>query len=256
LTAGQKVDTDINGRIYILDPDRNTLRLFTKARASEREIGGAGWQNDQFDRPAGLWARNGIDVFVADYGNHRIQRFDRNLNYVSTLYTRENANPEERFGYPTDVALSRLGDLFVCDAENGRIVKVNRFTLVERTFGGFGAGSGRLYAPTQIECGPQDHVYVVDGNRVLVFDNFGNFLKNLLGGTFRPPVSIHADASGVMVVDSTSLFRFDKEERPAVMLPVEEALGMKGIDVLSLSSSQDSIYVLGKNRLQAVVKWQ
>ena len=142
-TSRGQLDVDIYGNIYILNTDRNTLKLFAKDRSLKREVGGSGWENDQFDRPSGLWARNGIDVFVADYGNHRIQRFDRHLSYVSTLYARENPDPDERFGYPTDVAVSRLGDLFICDSENSRIVKVNRFTQVERTFGGFSAGNYR-----------------------------------------------------------------------------------------------------------------
>ena len=36
-----------------------------------------------------------------------------------------------------------------------------------------------MYSPTQVECGPKDHVYVVDGARLLVFDNFGNFLRTI-----------------------------------------------------------------------------
>ncbi|MBM2840890.1 MAG: hypothetical protein HW412_1418, partial [Bacteroidetes bacterium] len=249
---GQRIDVDIYVNIYILNPDRNTLKLFTRGPTPAREIGGAGWENDQLDRPAGIWARNGIDVFVADYGNHRIQRFDRNLNYVSTLRTRENPNPDERFGYPTDVALSRLGDLFICDTENSRIVKVNRFTLLERTFGGFGAGRGRLYSPAQVECGPQDHVYVVDGARILVFDNFGNFLRDLLAGALHPPLSLYASTAGIMVIDSATVFCFDKDERPVCSLPVVETVGMKGSDVRSFAFSQDSIFVLGRKGVLTV----
>jgi hypothetical protein len=250
--AGQGIDIDIYGNIYVLNPDRNTLKLLSKDRSLVREIGGAGWENDQFDRPAGIWARNGIDVFVADYGNHRIQRFDRKLNYISTLYTRENPNPDERFGYPSDVALSRLGDLFICDTENSRIVKVNRFSQVERTFGGFGAGQGRLYSPTKVECGPQDHVYVVDGARVLVFDNFGNFLRDLVAGAIRSPVSLYANTAGIMVIDSATVFCFDKEERPVCSLPAMETVGMRGSDVRSFAFSQDTIFVLCAKGLLSV----
>jgi hypothetical protein len=250
--AGQGIDIDIYGNIYVLNPDRNTLKLLSKDRVLVREIGGAGWKNDQFDRPTGIWARNGIDVFVADYGNHRIQRFDRKLNYISTLFTRENPNPDERFGYPSDVALSRLGDLFICDTENSRIVKVNRFSQVERTFGGFGAGQGRLYSPTKVECGPQDHVYVVDGARVLVFDNFGNFLRDLVAGAIRSPVSLYANTAGIMVIDSVTVFCFDKEERSVCSLPATETVGMRGSDVRSFAFSQDSIFVLCARGLLSV----
>ena len=91
---GTKVDVDLYGNIYVINSDLNTLTLFSKEGTMVRRIGGSGWLNDQFDRPAGVWARNGIDLFIADYGNHRIQRFDRNLNYVSTFYTRDSDNPE------------------------------------------------------------------------------------------------------------------------------------------------------------------
>ena len=119
--AGSQVDIDIYGNIFALDEGRNTLTLFSDDYVKLRDVGGPGWEDDQFDLPRGLWARNGIDVFVADYGNHRIQRFDRNLNFVSSLFTRDNTNPEERFGYPTDVALSRLdrpSGYFIAATEN------------------------------------------------------------------------------------------------------------------------------------------
>ncbi len=246
--SGQQLDVDIYGNIYILNTDKNTLKLFSKDRVLKREIGGSGWENDQFDRPSGVWARNGIDVFVADYGNHRIQRFDRNLSYVSTLYTRENQNPDERFGYPTDVAISRLGDLFICDSENSRIVKVNRFTQVERTFGGFSAGEGRLLNPTRVEIGPADHVYVVDGPRVVVFDNSGNFLR-ALGGVFRPPILLYANTASVVIVDSMSMYCLDVDERPACSLPIQTATGLERSQIQSIAFLQDSMFVLAGREL-------
>jgi DNA-binding beta-propeller fold protein YncE len=250
--SGHRLDVSMGGDIYVLNTDRNILTLFTKERVAKHEIGGTGWGNEQFDRPAGIWARNGIDVFVADYVNHRIQRFDKGLNYISTLYTRENLNPGERFGYPSDVALSRLGYLFVCDTENSRIAKVNQFSQVERTFGGFDAGKGRLFAPTQVECGPKDRVYVLDGLRVVVFDNFGNFLRSL-AGEFRPPVTLYADGQSAVVVDSSTMFCFDDEERPASSLPLETLLDLGGNEIRSVAFSQDSMFVLTAEGLLSIV---
>lgn len=246
--AGDRLDVDINGNIYVLSTEKNSVRLYTKDRVQTREIGGAGWENNQFDHPSGIWARNGIDVFVADYGNHRIQRFDRSLNYISTLYTREDPDPDQRFGYPADVALSRLGLLFVCDTENSRIVKVNQFTQVERTFGGFSAGEGRLYYPSQVECGPKDRVYVVDGGRLVVFDNFGNFL-HALAGVFHPPLSLYANDASVLVVDSSTVYCFDDDERAVCAVPTETVLGITGKEINSIAFSGDSIYALTGNGL-------
>ena len=211
--TGTRFDIDINGRFVILDSEKNTVQLVSKDQKPIAEIGGSGWGDDQFDKPAGVWARNGIDIFIADYGNHRIQRFDRNLAFISSFSTRERTNPDERFGYPTDVAISRLGDLFICDSENLRILKVNGFSKIEKIFGGFDAGKGRLKKPGQIEIGPSDKVYVQDGNDVIVFDNFGNYIRMLGEGIFSGQIQIYADETGLTVLCDGKLFLFDSDER-------------------------------------------
>ena len=179
---GTSISVDLAGVMTVVDSHACTVRQYSPAGALLREIGGQGWGNDQFDRPAGVWAKNGIDVFIADYGNHRIQRFDNALAYVSTLATRDNSDPDKRFGYPTAVSLSRLGDLFLCDGENNRVAKVGSSNQVDLTFGGYGAGSGRLTQPVQIDCGPNDDVYVLDPPRIVVFDTFGNYIAELGAG--------------------------------------------------------------------------
>jgi len=212
---GTALDVDVYGNLFVIDAETNLLTVYSPGeRKKVRQFGGQGWGNEQFDAPRALWARNGLDIFVADYGNHRIQRYDRTLSYVSTLYTRDNADPAKRFGYPTDVALTRLGDLFVCDSENARILKLTRSTQADRTFGGLEAGKGRLFSPAQIEAGPEDYLYVLDRERVVVFDTFGNFMHELGAGLFEKPHAVYADPDRVMVLDGDLLFRFDDRERP------------------------------------------
>jgi hypothetical protein len=242
--SGTSLDVDINGMLFVLDRGRNTLRQYVNDTMLVREIGGPGWEDDQFDSPTGLWARDGIDVYVADYGNHRIQRFDRSLNFVGTFSTRESDNPDERFGYPTDVALSRLGDLFICDTENTRVVKVNRFSRVERVFGGFDAGKGRLHSPSGLETGPHDRVYVLDPPRILIFDTFGNYVADLAPGFFKNPSCLYADVDGVVVCDEGSLYCFDQEGRPAATVSLDSLLNSSIVTVRSLAFSRTTIYIL------------
>jgi hypothetical protein len=211
LPPARSLNVDLYGNIFVVDGTQNTLTLLTKNRDTLRSVGGAGWKDSQFDRPAAVWAQNGIDVYVADYGNHRIQRFDRNLNFVSSFSTRDSEDPDIRFGYPMGVALSRLGALYICDSENSRILKVNSSNTVERSFGGFDAGLGRLMRPTQLACGPEDRVYVLDGPRVVVFDAFGNYLSRLYPELLKSPTSIFATPELVAVAAGTSVYCFDKE---------------------------------------------
>jgi DNA-binding beta-propeller fold protein YncE len=217
-------DVDLYGRIVLADARASTVTLFAADGTLQRSTGGTGWGNDQFDAPAAVWMRNGIDIFVADYNNHRIQRFDRNLNFVSSLSTRDNAEQDERFGYPTDVALSRMGDLFVCDTENSRIVKFNGLSRVDRSFGGIASGRGRLRRPRQIEIGPSDRVYVLDAGGVQIFDGFGNFLKTIADSSFNEKTMISADQNGLVVLAGSDIRFFDRSDTPA------GSLALSGLD--------------------------
>jgi hypothetical protein len=234
------IDVDIYGNIYLLDSDQSTVLILDASGAPLATMGGMGWENTKFDNPRGLWARNGIDVFVADYGNHRVQRFDRRLNYISTLYTRDNDVPEERFGYPTDVGVSRLGDLFVCDGENQRLMRIGRDGTTIRSMGDYTAGKGRLVAPTRVDVGAHDRVYVVDGKRVVVLDLFGNYLHDLPLGA--APVAFWADDEGVLAADGQRLYAFDAEERPRGAVDLEPWLG--GRPLLAVAAGRGNLYLL------------
>lgn len=245
---GNGLDVDLNGVLYVLDSDHSMLRQYSPEGKLIRELGGAGWQNDQFDHPEGIWAHNGVDVFVADYGNHRIQRFDKNLAFISTFFTRDNSNPDERFGYPSSVSVSRLGELFICDTENSRIVKVGNSNTVEKTFGGFGAGMGNLRKPSIVACGPNDEVCVLDPPRVMVYDAFGNFLGELFEGGFTQPRGLSADQQSIAVLDSGSVMIFDGAHRlvQRLVLPVTDG-HMEQPECVSLS--REHIYVLSPSGL-------
>lgn len=165
---------DPSGNVYVVDRDANMVYKLDRNVFVERSIGGYGWGNHEFDRPSDIWAENGMDVFVADYGNHRIQRFDRRLSYVGTLETRNIGFEIERFGYPVGVMMNRQGELFVVDEENLRIVSFGGFDRHQKTFGGMEAGRFRISSPRKIELYGDDLIVIRDGNRLLFFDQFGS----------------------------------------------------------------------------------
>jgi hypothetical protein len=161
---------------------------------------------------------------------------------VSSFSTRERTNADERFGYPTDVAVSRLGDLFICDSENGRILKVVGFSRIEKTFGGFDAGRGRLKKPGQIEIGPNDNVYVQDDARVVEFDNFGNFIREFGEEMFQGKPVLYADENGLGIVGKHLLQTFDKDDRPQKTVALDSLLREK--EVRSFAFHRGTMYVL------------
>jgi hypothetical protein len=245
---GERCDVDIYGTIYVLDSELSMLRVLDAHGTALRGAGGQGWGNEQFDQPSGLWARNGLNIYVADYGNHRIQRFDRTISYVATLSTRTSDDPAVRFGYPTDVSVSRQGDLFLCDGENVRILKVNQLNQVDRSFGGPGAGKGTLSAPRMIEVGPRDFVYVLDEERIVVLDNFGNYVRELGAEYLREPRAIFGDERVLLVLERSAILRFDEAGRVTGQVSLKE-LPTYGRELRDIGLFNGEIYLLAEDGL-------
>lgn len=205
------VSLDPQGDVYITDTGANKIQKFSPEGKLITEIGGYGWGQLEFDQPYEVCATNGLDVFVADYGNHRIQRFNRKLEYIATLYKRDHSDEIQRFGYPTGVTVNRFGDLFLSDGENQRLLRVSGFERVVRSVGGVDAGKGRLREPKQVEVDAKDNVYVLEHNRIVVFDNFGNYLQIIGQDTLRTASGFTIHGSSIFVIDRGLLLEFTLE---------------------------------------------
>jgi hypothetical protein len=163
----------------VVDAGRDLLIKYSADGDSVAAVGGYGTGSESFDRPVSVWARTGTDILVADYNNHRVQRFDRRLDYVNTLQTRSGADDRSQFGYPLDAALSRQGETFVLDSENRRIVEFDASNEFVRSFGDVASGKGFLQNPSMIELDAHDNVYVLEPGRIVIFDPFGSWINDL-----------------------------------------------------------------------------
>jgi len=145
-----------------------------------RKIGGYGWSPSAFDSPVDIYA-DALKIFVVDKNNHRIQRFDKNLNFIFAIFTRNNDNEEERFGYPLSAVMSNQGDVFILDSENSRIIKFDIFGNFIQNFGGYDYGNYALENPKQLAVSMLNNIYVIDKNKILIFDQYGNSLGKAEG---------------------------------------------------------------------------
>jgi len=189
------------GAIYVSDVDRNQILLVGDDRTPAMSIGGYGWEASTFDRPTGL-TTDGLNLFVADHGNHRIQRFDRSLNFVSSFSTRDTSVSELRIGYPLGIALSRSGELFVLDGENLRIVKFGPTLRFERSFGDIDDQRARLRRPLKILVGSSDHIFVLEPDRLLEFDMFGQYLRTVGEGVLAEAKSFALTQGGFIILSA------------------------------------------------------
>lgn len=186
------LDIDPDGNLYIADTGNNRILKCSPRGELLREAGGFGFDREQFDRPVDIWAGNGLDVFVVDYNNQRLQRYDKDLNYISSYYSGELQEESLQFGYPAAVGFSNNGEIFLADHEFNRVLRIDSFGQPKASFGDFNWGEGRLSRPAKILIGSQREIFVSDSTTAAIvqYDPYGNFVRRLGEGVLRDPAGM------------------------------------------------------------------
>jgi len=214
LSRPQAIAIDAEGSVYIVDTGNSRIVKFNKKGDYEFALGGFGWETEQFDRPLDITVKTGLEVFVADFNNERIERYDKNLNYISSFYSEETFSTNLQFGFPSGVDVSAQGELFICDNENNRILKLNTLGEPTLSFGDFNWGDGQLEHPAKVEISPGNLIYVSDqsANQVVVFDYFGNYVSRFGKKLLNKPKGMTWSQNKLFVADSGNdrMVVFDK----------------------------------------------
>ena len=159
------VTDDITDEVYQMDTLGNVIL----------KIGGYGWDINAFDDPVDVFA-DPLKVLVSDKNNNRIQRFDKFLNFNFQFKTEDSEIEAERFRYPLSAVTSNLGDVFILDSDDIRIIKFDPFGNYIQDIGGYNYGSYTLSDPKQLAISMENNIYVIDGNVIYIFDNYGTAL--------------------------------------------------------------------------------
>ena len=199
---------DDEGGLWVCDPERGTVVLHATARAQViqaralarisdvavrgdrlfvagadavvefstrgeelRRIGAWGRALGELREPGGI-AVAGEFLYVADTGNDRVQRFSLADGSVRVCGVRGRADGQ--FLRPCDVAVDDAGCVYVSDAGNHRVVKLDRDLNFLKAWGDFGPHPGFFAEPDGLAWHAGE-LYVVDtdNHRVQVFDADG-----------------------------------------------------------------------------------
>lgn len=214
----QGVSADINGNIYVTDTGNHRLQKFSPKGALISFIGGFGWEREQFQIPTDIFVYNSLDIYIADFDNGRVERYDKDLNSITSYYSNENWNPKYQFEFPNSVCISLHGDFFIVDSENDRIIKLNSSFEPELSFGGYDWGQGVLEEASHVYVSKNDIVYVTDSaaHKILVYDYYGNYLFDIGAELFHTPRGLCVDElENIFVADAghDQIFGFDKTGR-------------------------------------------
>lgn len=236
-----------SGIIYALDSEGNRLLKISSDGELQNWIGGFGWSDEQFDLPSDIWV-TGLDIFIADQNNHRIQRYDIELNFISSLEGVSEETGIIDFEYPTAVAQSSRGDFYVADPVNGQLLKYSSEGDFLLKFGGLGYSEGRLIEPVSIGITGNETVVVADRERnlIILFDEFGNYINSAGEGLFSDILAVAITKANQIVVldgDSKIIYLFSENMNEYSVIDISE-VSDRFVQPVDISVINEKIFIL------------
>jgi len=238
-----------DGSVLVTDAGQHRLFVFATPRDAPRSVGGYGWLPGSFDIPTGV-ATDGVNIYVSDYGNHRVQRFDRTLNYISTLLTRDTSDAMLRFGYPLGVAMSGFGDLLILDGENHRVLKFTAGSRFDPMFASAGINRGILSALVKVCVTPSGTVIVGEKGVLHVLDLFGNELHAVRDSSLSDLRGLDADDRSLVAVTESGLLWMSSDGSNLRQIPAAAILGERPVGrIHDVALRGERVYVLTPDRI-------
>jgi len=201
--------------IFISDAQTNQIYEFSENGEQLSTFGGSGFGINELNMPLALDASNGLDVFVCDYQNNRIQRYDIKLNYIASfnfnIYNL-TADNSQKIYYPYGIAFLNTSEIFVlADASTYKIAKLKSLDEVSLLFGSSSLGYEKVLNPQKITRGANLDVWILDteSDAVLNFDNYGTFVKKLVNPEKNPIKSIAYYKNNLYILNKKSLIIYD-----------------------------------------------
>jgi DNA-binding beta-propeller fold protein YncE len=200
--------------------------------------GGKGNGKGQFDNPHGLALDAVGNIFVADTGNGRIEKFSPNGTFVTSMATID----------PNGIAVDRAGNIYVAEIDSKHSVQKlgPGGTFIAEWAPG-------LYGPRKIAIGPDDAIYIVDSgrNRIVKFSPDGQVLttwgsEGTDDGQFRGVTSVAVDSANnrVYVADAMNgrIQVFDSDGKFLTKWSVPEWGQSHGYEDLAIDSQKGRLY--------------
>jgi sugar lactone lactonase YvrE len=189
------------GTSYSEDKTFKTPRVISAPTYSSA-FGSKGAGNGQLSEAQGMAVDPSGNVWVADTGNNRVQKFNSKGEYQCQIGAKGSGNGQ--FSSPHGIAADSKGNVWVADTANNRIEEISSECKYVAQVGKAGSGNGQLSGPLDVAVDPSGNLWVADsGNaRIEKFDSVGGFLakcgaKGTANGQFeKAPLSIGTDADG------------------------------------------------------------
>ena len=217
LSAPWGVAVDSSGNLFISDLGNEVIRYVSASTGTISTVAGvggtSGYNNDgiaanlaYLNAPAGIAIDSSDNIYIADFGNHRIRQVAKATGLISTVagtgtggYNGDAvaATTAELFN-PVDIKLDTSGNLYIADRGNNLIRKVSGGTITTVAgltshagtsgTGGFSgdggpATSALLNSPFGIALDSTGNLYIADSNNNVIREVSGGVIETIAGNT-------------------------------------------------------------------------
>ena len=181
------IAVDVDGLVYVCNNGNYRIEIFRMDGTLVKHFGVG-----HFSNPWGVTVNN-KQVYVADSGNYRISIFTLEGQLIRTIGSR-GSGPGQ-FDYPSAVAISPDGDMYVTDSKNDRVQVFSPKGVFRREF-----GKRQIGFPRDVLITADGHVLVADtgNNRVVVFNTTGQVIHSFQVGS--QPFGLAIDHNGDLLV--------------------------------------------------------
>jgi len=236
-TAPMGVAVDGIGNMYVADFGNHRIQKLTLSSNAWSEWGapGGGWGGGlgEFFMPTGIAVDGSGNAYVADSGNHRIQKLTLSTSTWSEWKKSDGGpgNGGGEFNNPSGVAIDGIGNVYVADSGNHRIQKLtlstNTWSEWGKAGGGPGSGLGEFNTPVGVAVDRNGNVYVTDnGNHriqklTLSANTWSEWKKSGGGpgnglGEFNKPFGVAIDGNGDLYATEMDNHRVQRLRMPAI----------------------------------------
>jgi DNA-binding beta-propeller fold protein YncE len=206
--------------IYVVDEFNAQVERFTSTippttYAHAGVWGAPGVNPGQLVTPRGVALDASGNLYVAEFGNDRVQKFDLSGNSLDTLGGEGSADGE--MNQPSDVTVAPDGTVYVADTSNHRVQRFSATGDFMAKWGGAGAAPGQMVHPYGVATDSAGNVYVADsGNdRIQKFSANGTFISEFGSsgsgdGQMEGPGDVVVSPTGIIFVLDGGNYRIQK----------------------------------------------
>ncbi|MFA6469971.1 MAG: NHL repeat-containing protein [Bacteroidota bacterium] len=234
-----------DGSLYLSDRGVNSIIQYSLGRT--RSFGETGWGNDSFDNPSDICASFFLDIYVTDKNNNRIQRFDKNMVFIETIAKNSGYNIDSF--RPQACAITYQGEIIILESESQRIVKLNPKNKESVEFTSYNKGPGAFRDLKDISISPDNNVIVLDRDRILIFDLFGNFARTISLEPGNNWKTIFSDHSRLFAVSSQKIVAFNFDGGLLFEITSSSIPGFPTDDFRDICASDSSLFILTAKEL-------